>query len=368
MTAIDQTDKSKVQIFRKAAIISINLVIAIIVLLVIWLAEFGFVPNRQGGFFCNDPNISHKFRGETISSFIAMSVAVLLPALMMLLTEYLCHSPDSHKLNSRKNQLWLWYGYFAVGCIYMYLVVQVLKLVVSEPRPHFIDSCRPTNIESCTTSEFISSYTCTNTEISPYLVKDSDRSFPSGHSATSMFMTTYLVWYLQRRMPETSALVLLKPGLQCLAVMWGLVCSMSRITDHRHHWWDVLIGAIIGIVFACFVVRVLCRSFRLSPSPLSCCRLPTNPDSVNVDLDQSKIVIKMSSNNNMDNQSDNNNINVQDNNYSDDNNNETSANEPVLLRFCADCGRLTDNGEPSWAKVLCDTCILNRLIALYGTF
>ena len=63
-------------------------------------------------------------------------------------------------------------------------------------------------------------------------------------------------------MPNRLVLILVKPWLQCLAILWGAGCSLSRITDHRHHWWDVAVGATLGVGFAVFVVRVLCKGFR----------------------------------------------------------------------------------------------------------
>ena len=30
---------------------------------------------------------------------------------------------------------------------------------------------------------------------------------------------------------------------------FALICSISRYTDKRHHWWDVLAGILIGIAF-----------------------------------------------------------------------------------------------------------------------
>jgi hypothetical protein len=38
---------------------------------------------------------------------------------------------------------------------------------------------------------------------------------------------------------------------------------MTRLIDHRHHWWDVLVGNVIGLLFGLFVVVVSCRHFRL---------------------------------------------------------------------------------------------------------
>lgn len=40
---------------------------------------------------------------------------------------------------------------------------------------------------------YISSYTCTNTEFSDWFVKDSSKSFPSGHSAISLYTSIFLV-------------------------------------------------------------------------------------------------------------------------------------------------------------------------------
>lgn len=40
---------------------------------------------------------------------------------------------------------------------------------------------------------YISSYTCTNTELSDWFVRDSSKSFPSGHAALSLYMSIFLV-------------------------------------------------------------------------------------------------------------------------------------------------------------------------------
>lgn len=59
--------------------------------------------------------------------------------------------------------------------------------------------------------------------------------------------------YLQARVCSLRPRVL-GPFLQALVVSWSLVCSLSRITDHRHHWWDVLAGSILGAIMAYYSV------------------------------------------------------------------------------------------------------------------
>lgn len=68
-------------------------------------------------------------------------------------------------------------------------------------------------------------------------------------------------WYLQNRLLNRT--LFLKPWLQCLMGIWAVTCSMTRVSDNRHHWWDVLAGDVLGLLFGLFVVVVLCRHFYL---------------------------------------------------------------------------------------------------------
>lgn len=40
---------------------------------------------------------------------------------------------------------------------------------------------------------------------------------------------------------------MLKPCLQALFTFAAFFTSLSRVTDNKHHWSDVLAGAVIGI-------------------------------------------------------------------------------------------------------------------------
>jgi phosphatidate phosphatase len=64
-----------------------------------------------------------------------------------------------------------------------------------------------------------------------------------------------LQWYLQTRAFKWNhRTVFLVPLVQLLALTFAIVASLTRVTDHRHHWWDVLIGFFIGVSTAYYTV------------------------------------------------------------------------------------------------------------------
>lgn len=45
------------------------------------MLEYGLIPTIQTGFYCDDPKISYKFRGETINGTVLLSFTLLVPLL-----------------------------------------------------------------------------------------------------------------------------------------------------------------------------------------------------------------------------------------------------------------------------------------------
>ncbi|XP_012224974.1 phospholipid phosphatase 1-like isoform X2 [Linepithema humile] len=244
----------------------LDLVLALSVILLVALLELNVLPHQQIGFFCNDPKLSFKFTGDTISMGLLISGTALMPIIVMGIAEYVCHLTNSYENvpgrsgSTRNRQIWRWYSDYTVGILTLTLLCAIMKILIGEPRPHFFDTCKPHEANNCT-DEYINSYTCTNTKTSYFYIQDSSKSFPSGHSALSVYTSIFLVWYLQIRMPNRT--LFLKPWLQCLVAMWGVTCSMTRVSDNRHHWWDVLAGDVLGFLFSLFVVTVPCRLFHL---------------------------------------------------------------------------------------------------------
>ncbi|KAG5344257.1 PLPP1 phosphatase, partial [Acromyrmex heyeri] len=264
VTASPTVSEKIMNVCKRLRWIYVDLALALLMIILLAVLEFLVQPYQQIGFFCNDPKISFKFTGDTISAGVIISFSVAVPLLVIWIAEYIYYSADSYESASyygtRSKLIWRWYGHYTAGILTLTLLCEAMKFMIGEPRPHFLDTCKPREAANCT-NEYIISYTCTNTEVSTWSINDCNKSFPSGHAALSVYTSIFLVWYLQNRMPNRT--LFLKPWLQCLTSMWAVTCSITRVGDNRHHWWDVLIGDVLGLLFGLFVVILSCRHFCL---------------------------------------------------------------------------------------------------------
>ncbi|XP_068893189.1 phospholipid phosphatase 1-like isoform X3 [Tenebrio molitor] len=231
-----------------------DIVIIVIVALLVCFVEFGILPNTKLGFICKDPKISYPFRGDTVTVTNLLLSAYFGPILMIMIVEVL-------KVHSFKKvcvgTVWNYYKECLIGATLVLLITEVIKVIVGEPRPHFLDSCEPDSNKICQEGTFIIDYNCTNTRLSNFFRSDITRSFPSGHTSVSIFIALYCSYLIQIRIPSKSVSTLTKPFLIAVCLTWSLLCSLSRITDRRHHWWDVLGGAFLGICGALYTLSVL---------------------------------------------------------------------------------------------------------------
>ncbi|XP_062040665.1 phospholipid phosphatase 2-like, partial [Lepus europaeus] len=58
---------------------------------------------------------------------------------------------------------------------------------------------------------------------------------------------------------------LLRPTVQFFLVAFALYVGYTRVSDHKHHWSDVLVGLLQGALVAGFTVRYVSDLFNPRP-------------------------------------------------------------------------------------------------------
>ena len=121
-------------------------------------------------------------------------------------------------MGNMKELAWITYNelmIFCFGLVATVFMTNIAKYSIGRLRPHFIDACRPRNLDAhCPINannwDYIESYECMSSNTSR--LKDARLSFWSGHSsmsAYSMIFTVVSVTLSRRSLHPTAALVFL---------------------------------------------------------------------------------------------------------------------------------------------------------------
>ena len=118
-----------------------------------------------------------------------------------------------------------------------WFVTDVLKVRFARPRPHAYDKLKKWGFDKETK-------TCEDGK-DPQELWDAFRSFPSGHASLSFTTMVRVSLELTRILPMGPL-----HWLAWSPILLASYISWTRLDDNRHHREDVIVGAIIGIVFA----------------------------------------------------------------------------------------------------------------------
>lgn len=216
------------------------------------------------GFFCNDPSIRYPFREDTIPYQLLAGVMVPLTVFTVVFGE--CLSIYLRPIKSKPT-----FGNSYGPCIYKVVatflfgaaicqsLTDIAKYTSGRLRPHFLAVCKPLwNTVDCKSGGYIENFTCTGDK---NMVNESRLSFYSGHSSFSMYCMVFLALYLQARL-QTEWSRLFKPTLQFFLIASSLYVGLSRVSDYKHHWSDVLTGLFFGAGVALFIVFFVSEFFK----------------------------------------------------------------------------------------------------------
>ncbi len=129
----------------------------------------------------------------------------------------------------------------------------IVKTLVGRPRPDFLARCDP--------DPAVGPHVLCRGP--PKLIKDGRRSFPSGHTSSAFAGLGFAGIFLIRELPlfesspRRTALPVTARLVTCASpFLMALYVAITRTMDYRHHWQDVTIGALIGLLSALLANRL----------------------------------------------------------------------------------------------------------------
>ncbi|KAI6150184.1 PAP2-domain-containing protein [Pisolithus thermaeus] len=144
-------------------------------------------------------------------------------------------------------------------------ITQFSKITTGRPRPDVLSRCMPTDGSQDPIYGLSTDAICTQTDNA--IMIDGWRSFPSGHSSLSFAGLGFLSFYLAGKMHLFDKRGHAHKAWISLAPFSGAaLVAISRTMDYRHHWQDVVAGAILGTAIAYFTYR---QYFPSLASPMS---------------------------------------------------------------------------------------------------
>ncbi|CEL52320.1 Diacylglycerol pyrophosphate phosphatase 1 OS=Saccharomyces cerevisiae (strain ATCC 204508 / S288c) GN=DPP1 PE=1 SV=1 [Rhizoctonia solani AG-1 IB] len=221
-------------------------VVTIIIIIIFYLLDEIEGFKRQ--FSLTDTSIQHTFAvHERVPPWLLYIVALIAPAVIMPIVNLLTVRSwwDWHN-----SWLGLLLGLGTTGSL-----TQVVKVTVGRPRPDLLDRCQPrAGVQDRPVYGLVTADICTTDNHER--LKDGFRSFFSGHSSLTFAGLGFLSFYLAGKMHLFDERGHTGKAWIALAPLTGaLLVAISRTMDYRHHWQDVLIGSIVGLVLSYFSYR-----------------------------------------------------------------------------------------------------------------
>ncbi|KAJ3605917.1 hypothetical protein NHX12_027960 [Muraenolepis orangiensis] len=231
--------------------------------------KLGKVRPYQRGFFCHDDSINYPFHNSTVTSAVLYTVGFTLPIVCMFVGEWLTVHLNRAKPKPFSRayivSVYKAVGTFLFGAAMSQSLTDIAKYSIGRLRPHFLDVCKPDWSKiNCTAGGYIEDFICTGKDTR--LNNEGRLSFYSGHSSFSMYCMLFLALYLQARLRAHWAR-LLRPTLQFFLIAASVYTGLSRVSDYKHHWSDVLTGLLQGALMALLVVFCVSDFFKQKVEP-----------------------------------------------------------------------------------------------------
>lgn len=203
----------------------------------------------QRQFTLDDMTISHPHaEHERVNDIMLFIYSFVIPALVIVVVWLLFADPRHRYHLLYISALGLILSWFSCS-----LFTNYIKNWIGRLRPDFLARCKPrtdvpvdryyTIDEVCTTDDY-------------YTLLDGFRTTPSGHSSESFAGLGYLYyWLCGQLLTEVKSTGLWRKTLALAPLLVASLIALSRTQDYRHHFVDVVLGSVVGMVFAHFTYR-----------------------------------------------------------------------------------------------------------------
>jgi len=226
------------------------------------------IPPFERQFDLDDITISHPYKGDTIKESVLAVFGIILSFIIITGFQYY------------KKDLTYNYHQAIIGILlsasFSLLFAHFIKMFVGRYRPDFISVC---NVDFEKVQKQYNSYNISNdigfgprhlfnTTICKTPAEElyeERRSFPSGHSTFVFCVMSYLSLYIAGQIHLLDKKVYIwKYFVVSIPYFIAVFVAVSRVFDYRHHWQDVTIGGIIGLVFGVMTYYYYYPSLRES--------------------------------------------------------------------------------------------------------
>lgn len=275
---------------RKLAFTFVDICIVGLAALPLLIFKVSVTPYMRG-FYCEDDSIKYPFKNSTITSTALYTIGFVVNLILICLFEFIHYlygssfgssnaNPSSESTTSytessqvsypdstrRKIYQYFYNVYrvflpFVFGAVVEHLTTDIGKYSIGRLRPHFLSVCKPDTAQYDCTSGYITADICTGDQS---LIREARLSFPSGHASFSSYSMIFAILYVQARL-QWRSVRLLRPLVQLVLFYMAFYTCLSRVSDYKHHWSDVLAGAIIGFLTAVLVVFKVSDLFETKP-------------------------------------------------------------------------------------------------------
>lgn len=229
-----------------------KIIIDLVIIGILALPYFAFerIPPVERLVWRDDRSIMYPFSlGETIPTWALPFFAFVIP--MGILVAVLAVQ------RFRNRRLLVVFVGLALSLMVTVQVTTLVKVIVGRPRPDFLARCDPDPL-------IRDKLVCQG---ALKRVREGRKSFPSGHTSSSFAGLGYAGFFLAGQLAvydgRGEAYRLIVVLLPFLLATW---VGLTRIVDYRHHWQDVLGGALLGSTIAYLAYRVHFPSI-MGPKP-----------------------------------------------------------------------------------------------------